>query len=570
MAYKICAIIPTFNHYSALPGILQRLSRLGLETFIINDGSRPDIQEALQILAQQMPNIHLIHLEDNQGKGKAVYAGFKAAAQAGYTHAFQIDADGQHSLKDLPQFLELSQRNPHALISGQPIYDQSIPLARKIGRWFTHIWVWIETLSLRISDSMCGFRIYPVSASLAVMNAYHIGMRMDFDTEIMVRLFWQGTPVIMSPVAVSYPQGNLSNFDVFRDNWRITKMHTRLFFAMLRNLHHIIFKRPNYKNLYLPTNAVYWSSLAERGSLLGLFFFAWCYRLLGKKVSRLIGAPVVFYFYLTSQTQRHASKLFFERLAAYNKQPSKASFWNGFKHFMAFFDMALDKFAAWASPSRVDAIDPDSQDRLSQIMASGQGGMLLVSHLGNMEFCRATSVPEHRNRLHVLLHQKNSQRFHQLLKAFNPLSTINIIEVTQMGPETIIYLKEQIAKGDWVIIAGDRIPVNNSQRLSYASFLGHRAPFSQGPYILAALLECPVYTAIAVRQDHHYRVHLDLFAEKVTLNRHTRADDLTGYVQRYAHYLEGQCKNYPYQWFNFFDFWKQDPQICNIEGGNHE
>ncbi|VTN12381.1 Uncharacterised protein [Raoultella terrigena] len=85
--------------------------------------------------------------------------GLQAAAEAGYSHAVQVDADGQHAIEDIPQLLELARRHPAALISGQPIYDDSIPRSRLYGRWITHVWVWIETLSLQLKDSMCGFRV---------------------------------------------------------------------------------------------------------------------------------------------------------------------------------------------------------------------------------------------------------------------------------------------------------------------------------------------------------------------------------------------------------------------------
>ena len=87
-------------------------------------------------------------LDKNQGKGAAVHHGFAWAKNNGYSHVFQIDADGQHDLDVLSDFLDLCRKNPTALISGQPVYDDSIPLTRRIGRWFTHVWVWIETLSM--------------------------------------------------------------------------------------------------------------------------------------------------------------------------------------------------------------------------------------------------------------------------------------------------------------------------------------------------------------------------------------------------------------------------------------
>ncbi len=125
----------------------------------------------------------------NSGKGAAVIAGIQHAAKLGFSHAIQVDADGQHALEDIPKFLALATHYPDSVISGQPIYDNSIPKSRLYGRWITHIWVWIETLSFSIKDSMCGFRVYPINPVLRVCAQTELGHRMDFDTEIMVRLY---------------------------------------------------------------------------------------------------------------------------------------------------------------------------------------------------------------------------------------------------------------------------------------------------------------------------------------------------------------------------------------------
>lgn len=557
MVYKVCALIPTYNHYRALEDMIVELKGVGLEIFIVDDGSNIETQVALLRLSKNDPLVHILRLPTNNGKGAAVQAGLQWIAKLGFTHAFQVDADGQHSLEKIQNFLNLSKRNPQALLSGHPLYDASMPIERRIGRWFTHIWVWIETLSFRITDSMCGFRIYPIQKTLSMLDKFTVGTRMDFDSEVIVRLFWQGTPVLMSPVRVSYPEGNSSNFDVLRDNWRITKMHTRLVFSMLWNLPKILLKRPSYKKLDLPRKSIYWSSLEERGSLMGLFFLAGCYRMLGQRVCLIISMPIILYFYITGTKQRRASKLFLKRVFSYKNSPRNPGFRDYFRHFVNFLEMALDKFAAWTGHMDLNLIEKESLERFKKIMESDKGGMLLVSHLGNMEFCRAVSCPAHKNRLHVLLHTKNAQRFNRILKIFNPHSNVNILEVTDMGPDTIIYLKDRVSAGDWVVIAADRVPVKGQTRVSYVPFLGKDAPFSQGPYILASLLECPVYTAFAIRKGQKFQVFIDHFADKVIIKRQERDEKLRYFSKKYAERLEHYCILYPHQWFNFFDFWQK-------------
>ncbi len=560
MPYKICALIPTHNHYLALEAMILRLKQENLDILIVDDGSNHKTKQAVQTLSLNYPDIHLLTFEMNEGKGKAIYEGLIWAKENGYTHVFQIDADGQHSLDAVEPCMILSKRNPQALISGQPIYDQSMPTSRRIGRWFTHVWVWVETLSFRITDSMCGFRIYPVCETIRIIEEFRPGRRMDFDTEVMVRLFWTGTPVIMSPVKVTYPEGNLSNFDVLRDNWRLTKMHTKLVFWMLAHLVSIVKKRPDYQCLDLPEQAIHWASMKERAPLLGLFFLAFCYSMLGKRFCTLIGTPIVFYYYLVNKSQRQASKNFLKRallLRNLGETPKP------FKHFMAFFEMALDKFAAWTGKMKWDQVECAGPISFDEIMNKGQGCMLLVSHLGNMEFCRAAASLDHQKQLHVLLHSKNAQRYQQLLRAFTPLTTTNILEVTEIGPDTLIYLKDRIAQGECVVMAGDRIPIRQKGRVSFLPFMGKEAPFAQGPYILASLLECPVYMAVAIREKTSIKVFIDLLAKKIVLERSHKTDQINNYISLFAQYLEMYAIKYPYQWFNFFDFWKKPSYINN-------
>lgn len=90
---------------------------------------------------------------------------------------------------------------------------------------------------------MCGFRVYPLAAALRVWDEGRVGARMQFDTEILVRLFWQGVRVISVPTRVTYPRDGVSHFDLWRDNLRISAMHARLFFGMLRRLPQLLGQR---------------------------------------------------------------------------------------------------------------------------------------------------------------------------------------------------------------------------------------------------------------------------------------------------------------------------------------
>jgi glycosyltransferase involved in cell wall biosynthesis len=242
--HKPCILIPFYNHGGAIAHVLAGLRPLGLPCRIVDDGSDAQAQQALAHAANLEGSwVTLQRLASNQGKGAAVMAGCEAALADGFTHAVQIDADGQHLSSDVPRLLEASRRQPDALISGQAVYDASVPRTRLYGRYLTHVWVWINTLSLEIKDSMCGLRVYPLASSCEVWRRQHVGRRMDFDTEIMVRMSWMGVPIVNIPTRVTYPVDGVSHFRMLKDNVFISWMHSRLFFGMLWRLPHILGRR---------------------------------------------------------------------------------------------------------------------------------------------------------------------------------------------------------------------------------------------------------------------------------------------------------------------------------------
>lgn len=240
--HKPCAVIPVYNHEQAVPAVVDDLLRAGLPCVLVDDASDAGCAQVLARLAEQR-DVFLVTLPVNQGKGGAVMAGLREAARLGFSHALQVDADGQHDLGDVQTFLEHSRHTPQALVCGYPQYDASVPKGRLYARYLTHVWVWINSLSLQIPDSMCGFRVYPLPATLALIDNVRLGKRMDFDPEILVRLAWRNQPMRWLPTRVHYPQDGLSHFRLVHDNALISKMHAKLFFGMLVRAPAILWRR---------------------------------------------------------------------------------------------------------------------------------------------------------------------------------------------------------------------------------------------------------------------------------------------------------------------------------------
>ena len=557
MSFRPCLLIPIYDHWRSIGATVASLSGYGLPIYIVDDGSGEATRQVLGKLATGNPLIRLLRLEQNGGKGAAVMRGMREARAAGFTHALQIDADGQHDAGDVPRFLEIGAARPLALICGQPIYDASVPKGRLYGRYITHFWVCVETLSLSITDSMCGFRLYPLTATCALIDRVAIPSRMDFDIEVMVRLAWAGVEFSSVATRVTYPADGISHFNMWRDNLRISAMHTRLTFGMLLRLPLLLARK------LLPGRAAgeHWSSLAERGSLLGLKSVFACYRFLGPRAARALLYPIVGYFFLSGRQAREASLDYLCRV--HQRKGLPVPRWrDSFRHMLAFGQSGLDKLAAWCGGIDSGRVDFPARGELVSLIESGRGAVLIGAHLGNLEMIRALAVNERQAAVNAVVYTDHAQRFNEMLKRASADFGVNLVQVSHLGPQTAILLKDKVERGELVVIVGDRTPPaqSGSERVSYLDFLGAPAPFAQGPFILASLLDCPVYLCFCLRQGQRqgdgYRIHLEHFATRIDLPRRERQAHLHETMQRYAARLEHYCLDAPEQWFNFYDFWR--------------
>ncbi|MGE0790142.1 MAG: glycosyltransferase family 2 protein [Sandaracinaceae bacterium] len=225
--FSPCVLIPTYDNPATIRRVVEAVREYLPEVVVVDDGSGPAGRDACDAVAEAgLAHVH--HRARNGGKGAAVKTGFEVAASLGYTHALQVDADGQHELADIPRFLAVAEANRDALLLGCPVFDETAPLGRRIGRKITIFWVNLETGGRVIRDPMCGFRVYPVHEALGLRVSSDM---MDFDPEIAVRLAWRGVPVINLPTKVRYvsaEDGGVSHFRLLKDNVLISLLHARL------------------------------------------------------------------------------------------------------------------------------------------------------------------------------------------------------------------------------------------------------------------------------------------------------------------------------------------------------
>ncbi|SMG16929.1 glycosyltransferase family 2 protein [Paraburkholderia susongensis] len=609
MSFAPCIVIPIYNHKDAIGSTLAHLAVHGLPIFVVDDGSDEATQQVLAALARQYADqLTLLRLPENGGKGAAVMAGLRAARTAGYTHALQIDADGQHDAADVPRFIDAARAEPGAVILGRPVYDDSVPKARLYGRYLTHVWVWIETLSLTIRDSMCGFRLYPLALACELIDSVPLPTRMDFDIEILVRLHWRRAVFRSIPTRVTYAADGVSHFDVLWDNVRISRSHTRLVFGMLWRLpvllaHKVMPRRvapgddegdevkgaaevaadaemaeaagaraeAEAARAKAETEAApeAWWRIAERGSHLGMSLLALSCKLFGRRFTALWLHPVVAYFLLTGRAAREASDNYFRHLNAVapSGDTPRPGWLSAYRHMLAFAQSGFDKLAAWSGRINDADVTFDDPSAFEALIASGKGALVIGAHLGNIEMMRALAVRGAYAKVTAVVYTEHARRFNRVLASANDEFARHLLEVGDFGPETAVLMQQRIDEGELLVIVGDRVPAREAARTTDAQFLGASAPFAQGPYVLAHALGCPVYLFFCIKEHvgerDGYHMYFEPFAERIELPRRERAQHLAAWAQRYAVRLEHYCRKAPYQWFNFFDFWASPRRGAN-------
>jgi predicted LPLAT superfamily acyltransferase len=332
-------------------------------------------------------------------------------------------------------------------------------------------------------------------------------------------------------------------------------MHTRLVAGMLLRAPALLWRRMTRRG---EAGAGSWAQLAERGSAWGILLVAWAYRHLGRRAARWALTPAVAWFFVTGHAARAASRGYLERLRKrYGTTAAPApSGGTVLRHMMDFAESGLDKLAAWSG--RIDVSDVDIVDAAAfeHVAQSGRGALFIGTHLGNLEMARALGVRVGDLKVNAIVHTAHARRFVAALANANPAVVENVVEVASLGPDTAIALRERIERGEVLVIAGDRTPPAGNGRVVRVDFLGDPADFPEGPFVLAHVLECPVYLLVCLREQDRYRVYLEPLAERVRLPRGGREAAVKALVQDLAQRLERHCLRAPLQWFNFYDFWR--------------
>lgn len=298
----------------------------------------------------------------------------------------------------------------------------------------------------------------------------------------------------------------------------------------------------------------HWANRAEIGSVLGMRFLFEVERRLGRWPFRIALFPVVLYFFLTQGSKRADSRQYLERLWAHLGRRERPSGFLVFRHFLALGEGFLDRVQAWDPKGRPPRLARHGREEVARYLDRGRGVLLIGSHLGNLEVARHWAASEKNVKVNVLVHTRHNPGFINLMTRINADSQLSLIQVQDISPATAVLLKEKVDAGEVVLIAGDRVPLDG-KGVAWAPFLGHDAPWPIGPYVLGSLLDCPVFLLFCLGGGDHFELHYELFAERLTLERARRREQLRECARRYAERLAHYCALAPLLWSNIYPFW---------------
>ena len=318
----------------------------------------------------------------------------------------------------------------------------------------------------------------------------------------------------------------------------------------------------------------HWSQQEEQAAgYWQLKFLLILFNLLPVVVMRIIAFPVGFFYFLFSKRGRTESKRFLSTIAPFIKDPKIEkkcrSPFGPLRHIISFSLALIEKIQSWSGKFPFNNIhfkDDDISVLVSEL-ESGRGVFLIFSHLGNAELLRGmlgldkTGLTK-KISVTAIMDLKVTAHFNRMIKELNPQSAMDIISADEIGPHTAVLLEEKIASGGMVLIAGDRTSALGESRKYPIPFFGKEADFSSGIFYMAAMMNAPVYFIFGMRRkDLSLIPEYDMYVHKNNLpfeySKKERLKNSLILASSFVSLLENYCKEQPFQWYNFFDFWQE-------------
>ena len=302
-----------------------------------------------------------------------------------------------------------------------------------------------------------------------------------------------------------------------------------------------------------------WLQTRERSNMPMLRLMSWISLRLGRRAGRYLLLLVALYFLLFSPASRKASRNYLAR--ALGRKPTLA---NLYRHFFTFAATVHDRI--YLVDRRYELFDIELQglEHIKPLIATGEGVFLMGAHLGSFEVIRAIGRQVPGLRVAMVMHEDNAQKINRMLAAINPEAGLDVIPLGRI--DSMLQVQDKLEAGMLVGMLGDR--TLGDEPMTTVELLGERAAVPIGPFRMAALLRRKVVFMVGLYLDgNRYRVHFDTLADFTEVPRGEREAAMNAAIARYAVLLNRHCREAPYNWFNFFDYWQSVPPALE---GRHE
>ncbi len=546
---RICALVPVYNNASTVTGVVERCLEHVDDVVVVDDGSTDGGTRELS----EMQGVHLVRLDENQGKGEALRRGLGKADVLGFTHAIALDADGQHDPRHIPDFVAAIEREPGAIIIGvRRMQEAGAPGSSRFGRSFSNFWYRVQTWQ-RVDDAQCGYRAYPVRRTLALETR---SRRYTIEHEVIVLASWSGMPVSSNvPIDVTYGQDIVSHFDKFLDNARFSALNASLTLARYSGAHRLLRRELPPPPGPPPARAPTWVRGKSLGNRPGYWWFGMLARTAGVDAAyRFLDVVVSYYSVLAPREYRDASSDYLRRMFP-DASPAQLRR-HRWHHFRQFGENVLDHALVPQLGLEEFSVGGEGLEHIETAASKGKGLILLGAHYGPWQFgaaglgrkgitVRIAAVIQEARAMDSYLSQIRSRSKH-------PMPEILLLDGE--SPFASMTIADALEKGDVVALHADRHLLGRSV---VVPFLGSPARFPLGPFVLSELTGAPLAIWFAVKQDRR--------SVKITVhepfnirpgNRRDRNSRLEEALKRYVALLESTVRQNPYQWYNFYDFWQ--------------
>ena len=300
-----------------------------------------------------------------------------------------------------------------------------------------------------------------------------------------------------------------------------------------------------------------WSTTQERGTRFSLTLVVWILRHLGKAPLQILMAPIALYFCLFAVKARRASVAYQTRINAFRGIASKPGLRDVYRHFYSFAAVLLDRFSLWSGDIDEFRVVLHGRENMESFVENRSGAFLVGAHLGSFDvlrlIAREADIP-----VNVLMFSANAERINDAFEALDPTSNIRVIHIDPNSAHGTLQIRRCLERGEFVAVLADRLHPGGRKRVTSVDFLGKRAPFPQGPFLLPMVLQVPVVLTIAIRSGpRSYDIFLETIASGDPVPSRARSAALHERIEKFAGRLEHHCMRAPLQWFNFYDFWSE-------------